>query len=337
MSLIHHHSRSVSNLTGVFHSPSITPQDPTGSQEGGSSPVACSTEPGNSVAGTVPANFNACEESASLRHDVIRGLQPVQSEHPEVCSVQPTSTHRRPGDSSPAAHTGPGFPGIQPTVNPFADIRMITPPKNNEGSKGICPGESKVTTDSNRGTIELYDKGEWLTPFFSDDDANSDEVDVTEEILQSLLCLSNELFELRDQQGLILRSEIGLDGATKLHEFLDLNSCSDRLIELKDAFSEVAPGVSSSECFSQLRSAGILSNWDRNWNQAIGAPLESTFLQNRCRIMRNKRGGLVLRIEPYLHHEAKEWLKDILETIGKREYKNRSCSSTPELPKGEKK
>lgn len=289
------------------------------------------------MAGTLPANFNACEASASLRHDVIRGLQPVQSEHPEVCSVQPTSTHRCAGDTSPAASPCPGFPGTQPTANPFADTKMETSPKKNEGSKGICPGESKVTTDSNRGTNERNDEVLWLTPYFADDDANSNEVDVTEEILQTLECLSSELLLLKNHGEPVHLTTEALDGAAKLKWFIKCNSCPDGFIHLKDACAEVSPGGSSSECFSQLRSAGILSNGSADWNHVIGAPLDSGYMDNCYRIIRNQRGGLVLRIQPFVYYEVLEWLKDILETIEKLECKNRSSSSTRNLAKGKKK
>lgn len=325
----------VCNSSGINHSTSSTPQEPTGSSKVGSLIVACSAAYGSPARAT-PVNFNACEACAFPREDVIRGFMTAQSQHlDEVCSTQNSSSNRRSGGVSPAANTCPGFPGKQQTATSFADNKMETSP-NNEGSKGNCPKESKTTTDTNRGTNERKDEVAWLTPFFAVDDDNSDEIDVTEEILASLSCLSNELDELRDHEGLSPRSAYGLDGAIILNHFLNSNCDSFRMIKLEDAIAEVAPEISPHECFSRLRSAGILSNRRADWNEAIGAPVESVYLVNCLRIMRNQRGGLALRIQAYIAEGAKEWLKDILETIENLEHKNEASFVVRNLTKGKK-
>lgn len=300
-------------------------------------PVASSAERGNRAAGFLPSIYDADEAIASPRQDMIRGPKPADSEHHgQRCNAQPASTYRCTGDSSPAARPCPAFPDNQPAATPFADINMETS-SNKKGSQGKRSEESKIATDSNRGTNERNEEVVWLTPYFADDDAKSDEIDVTEEFLQSLECLSTELLLLRDHGDLVHLTTDALDGAAKLRRFIKCYSCPDGFIHLKEACAEVSPGVSSSECFSQLRSAGILSNGLADWNHVIGAPLDSAYMDNCYRIMRNQRGGLVLRIQPFVYYEALEWLKSILETIEKLECKNRSSTSTRNLAKGEKK
>lgn len=102
----------------------------------------------------------------------------------------------------------------------------------------------------------------------------------------------------------VLRKEVGC-----LFRFTERDRPADGLISLYDACAEIAPELSSRECFSRLRSAGILSNNLGHWNQAIGESLESGWLQNQYRVFRVSDGSHRGRFVPYLTPSGIQALK----------------------------
>lgn len=152
----------VSSPAGLSHATPSPLQEPPGSGKGGSLPVASSAEQGNRSAGFFPSISDADEAIASPQQDMMRGPKPAYSKHyGQRCYVRPASICRCTGDVSPAARRSPGFPDVQTTAPPFADIKMETSPYK-EDSQGKSPEESLKNMAIGHGSNDNHEKLESL-------------------------------------------------------------------------------------------------------------------------------------------------------------------------------
>lgn len=288
---------------------------------------------------TAVAKFNAAGASASLRTDVIRGSKPAESQHNgQSCHAQPASTHRQSGDSSPAAHTCPGFPVTLPTANLIAEKVMKSKSTKKADSKGNTPGKSNESTASRRGENEHEEEFFKLFPSLPEDIyAPCDGEDVTDEHRESVQRLYDELAQHADKH---LRDHIDKDILKKevghLLHFLERNRFEDAPVSLIDICAEIAPTLPPRKCFSRLRSAGFLSNRPGDWNQAFGEPVEEGWLQNRHRCFRVSDGSHRGRFVPYVTVAGIAALKQrLIETLTGDE--NQGSHPTRKLTKGKNK
>ncbi len=248
------------------------------------------------------------ESSASLGDDSgrllpIRVTELSQSKHHGLsCSEQPASTHRRPGDSSPAARTCPELPDIQQAENLLEKTQMKTDSIKNEGSKVTEPEESNEPT-AQQLDFKKYEEAYKKLPNFGmyDENASCNGEDVTDEHRESV----RRFFEAITRQAAEYSSakrkfdRLKRDVATRL-SISELMCLKDNLVSMQEICAEIAPEIPLNVCFSRLRTAGILSNCPDDWNEAFGEPVEKGWIRNLPRCFRGSDGSHRGCLAPYL-------------------------------------